>query len=375
MPSERDSFYKNHIEPLLMSRDSETWHVRARQALHLSELSPLTLRLASLFAHKHARYVNPRLETSIGGGDVVLENPVLVGAGWDKVGNAVAGLHALGFAGAEVGTVLAQAQTGNPKPRQFMVAPGVALNRMGFNSPGMHVVARNLEHYKGKGIPIGVSIGKNKELDAEYAPGAHALAMSVLYGLGDYFVVNVSSPNTPGLRDLQQKGPLTNIVHAVHETMDFMGKRKPLFVKIAPELTKPEIDDVIDVIFLQGLAGIVAVNTSTNADIKARYGGRWANESGGISGADDAYRTLALETVRYIADQTAGVIEIIGVGGISTAAHAWEHITAGASAVQVVTAIRSEGPAVAGKINRGLIQIMDRLGVRTLKEAVGSARR
>src|SRR6266849_4632933 len=157
--------YKEIIDPALMKLDSETWHTRAREALHMAEATPFTLKLLELFADHHRRIADERLRVVLG--EIELDNPVLVGAGWDKAGRAVKALYTLGFSGVEVGTVVAYPQEGNPKPRQFMLAPGVTLNSLGFNSPGMEAVAHNIKRYNGSGIPIGISLGKNKEVPAE----------------------------------------------------------------------------------------------------------------------------------------------------------------------------------------------------------------
>ena len=227
--------YKELIDPLLMKLDSETLHRRAAEALHLSEATPLTLKALELFADHHRRFADEGLRVVLGG--IELDNPVLVGAGWDKAGRAVKALYTLGFSGVEVGTVVEKPQEGNTRPRQFMLAPGVTLNRLGFNSPGMEAVARNLARYKGSGIPTGISLGKNREVPAEDAPRAHAAVAARLYYFAAFFSINVSWPNTPGLRALQDRQPLTDIVQAVNQTMDSKGGRKPLFVKIAPELS------------------------------------------------------------------------------------------------------------------------------------------
>ena len=227
--------YQKLIRPLLGKLDSETWHVRAREALHFAETTPLTLKLLEQSGDKRRRLYDKRLQVVVGG--VTFDNPVMVGAGWDKAGRAIQALYTLGFASVEVGSVLAMPQDGNPKPRQFMLSPGVALNRLGFNSPGMHVVAANLARYAKSGIPVGISLGKNKEVQVKDAPQAHAVVAERLYDYAAYFAINVSSPNTPGLRALQEKKPLTDIVQAVNEVMENMGGRKPLFVKIAPELS------------------------------------------------------------------------------------------------------------------------------------------
>lgn len=362
--------YKEAISPMLDKLDSETMHVATREALHVAELTPFTLRVLELFADHHTRFTDPKLNVALGG--IEFENPVMVGAGWDKVGHAVKALYTLGFSGIEVGSVLAYRQKGNPKPRQFIVGPGVAINRLGFNGPGMNIVAENLKRYRGSNIPIGISVGKNKDVSPMDAPEAHAIVVRRLFHDASYFAINVSSPNTPGLRTLQDKGPLTDIVQAVNSAMDDMGKRKPLFVKIAPDLTNEAIDDVIRVVIDNGLTGIIATNTTIRSDLKAHYGGRWEGEAGGLSGNDAQFRRMATEKIAHIYQQTKGAIDIIGIGGIHDTETALEKIKAGAKIIQVVTAIRGEGPGVSGKINRGLSIWMEKEGVSKITDIVGS---
>lgn len=361
--------YKEVISPILDRLDSETWHVRAREALHLAEANPFTLKLLEQFAYQRERFTSPRLSVVLGG--IEFDNPIMVGGGWDKAGRAVRGLYALGFSGVEVGSVLAYPQPGNPKPRQFMLGPGVALNRLGFNSDGVEVVARNLERYRGSGIPIGISIGKNKDIPDRAAPEMHALVTKRLYQDASYFVINVSSPNTPGLRRLQDKEPLTDIVQAVNAAMDEMGGRLPLFVKIAPDLTNDAVNDVIAVVADNGLTGIIATNTTVRSDLKAKYGEPWRNEAGGLSGDDEEFRRMATEKITHIYRETGGNMEIIGIGGIKDATTALEKIKAGARVVQLVTGIRGEGTTIPGKINRGLVEWMDREGLKNINDVVG----
>lgn len=363
--------YKETIRPWLDGQDSETWHVRARELLHITESNPLTLRiLERFFTYKGERVADERLKVVLGG--VELENPLLVGAGWDKQGRAVKALWQLGFAGVEVGSVLAFPQEGNPKPRQFMLTPGVALNRLGFNSPGMEVVARNLKKYHGSRIPIGISIGKNKNVPDEDTPKVHAYVASLLYEFASYFVINVSSPNTPGLRKLQDKEPLMVIVQAVNRAMSEEGGRKPLFVKIAPDLTDSAVDDVIQVVIDNGVTGIIATNTTNNPEVKARYGEKWRNEAGGLSGEDPEFRRMATEKIAHIYKVAGNKIEIIGVGGVNSAETALEKMQAGAKVIQIVTGIRGEGTTLPGKINRELIDWMDRNGIKDINQVVGS---
>ena len=363
--------YKEFISPILDRLDSERWHTRARDALHVAEATPLTLKLLEQVAYQHKRFRDDRLRVVLGG--IEFDNPIVVGAGWDKSGRAVKGLYTLGFAGVEVGSVLASPQSGNPKPRQFMVRPGVALNRLGFNSPGMDVVAHNLERYRNSGIPIGISLGENANAKANRAPEAHAVVAKRLYNDAAYFAINVSSPNTPGLRSLQEKAPLTDIVQAVNEAMDAAGSRKPLFVKIAPDLTDQALDDILLVAIDNGLTGIIATNTTTNPDIKAQYGEHWRNEPGGLSGDNPDFRRMATEKVAHIYRAAGSKLDIIGVGGVKDTETALEKIKAGAKIIQVVSSIRGEGTSLPGYINRGLVTYMEKVGIKSLDEIRGIA--
>lgn len=365
--------YKEVFSPILDRLDSERWHVRAREGLHAAEISPFTLKILEQFAYERRRFSDERLAVAVGG--VEFDNPVMVGAGWDKAGRAVRGLHQLGFSGVEVGSVLQYPQPGNDKPRQFMLGPGVGLNRLGFNSPGQEVVAQNLKRYRDSGIPVGISIGKNKEVEPKDASEAHAAVVSRLYDYAAYFAINVSSPNTPGLRALQDKGPLTEIVQAVNSAMDEMGGRKPLFVKIAPDLTNEAVNDVITVVVDNGLTGIIATNTTVNPDIKAKYGEMWRGEAGGLSGNDEDFRKMATEKVAHIYRETNGQIEIIGVGGVNNAETALEKIRAGARLAQVVTGIREVGTTLPGRINRGLAEYLDQRGISSINDIVGAGDR
>ncbi|HSG32782.1 MAG TPA: quinone-dependent dihydroorotate dehydrogenase [Thermodesulfobacteriota bacterium] len=362
--------YKQIVSPILDHLDSETWHNFARESLHHCEsFSPL-LRLVELFNFGARRLIDDRLKVNLSGID--FDNPVTVGAGWDKYGRAVKALWHLGFSGVEVGTVVFHPQPGNPKPRQFMIAPGVGVNWLGFNSPGMDKIKENLNRYKNSGIPIGISIGKNKNLDDKEIAWAHRAVAEELYDFASYFAVNVSSPNTPGLRKLQDKKPLGEIIAAVKDSMKGKKVKKPVFIKIAPELTFHAIDEVIDVVEENKISGIIASNTTINTEIKAKYGTRWKESQGGLSGDDPDYRKLVNDQIKHIYKQTKGKMEIIGVGGINSSETALEKIKAGAKLLQLVTAIRGEGPSVAGKINTGLLNFMIKEGVKDVSELVGT---
>lgn len=365
----RQTFYKRFISSFLDRKDSETWHIYTRDLLHVLEKYPLTLKLLEMVAFGGRRIIDKQLHITVDG--ILFENPALVGAGWDKEGKSVKGLYALGFAGVEIPALL-YPQPGNPKPRQFVIGPGVVLQSLGFNTPGAYVIKKNLSRYRKSGIPIGIGLAKNKNIPDIKAPKAYAEVAKVLYKDAAYFVINVSSPNTPGLKKLQGKKPLTRIVHAVLKAMEQKGGRKPLFVKVSPELNHTEMDDVIDVVLKNRLTGIVAVNTWDNPKVKAKYGEQWRNQPGGVSGDDAAYRKLATEQVKYIYKKTKGKIIIIGVGAIKDAPTALQRIKAGASLIQVVAGIRGEGPSVAANINRGILAHMKKNKIQSLQELVGS---
>jgi dihydroorotate dehydrogenase len=366
MPKE---IYTSLISPLLSNFDSEKMHKRAINALHVLESRSTGLKLVEYASYGHKRFTDERLSVELGG--VMFENPLVVGAGWDKAGKAVQGLYALGFAGVEVGTVTMHSQEGNPQPRQFLIDRGVALNRMGFNSPGMEAVAHNLERYKESGIPVGVSLGKNKDVEPQDAPEAHAQTARTLYEYASYFAINVSSPNTPGLRRLQDKSPLTDNVQALNDAMHEMGGRKPTFIKIAPELSREAVDDVIQVVQENGLTGIIAANTTVRPELKAKYGERWRTEDGGLSGDDEAYSNMVKEKIAHIYKITDGEVKVIGSGGAKDTDTTLQLIKAGATIVQFVTGIRAEGPALPGKINRGLVECMEKEGIVNIREIVG----
>ena len=361
--------FKSLIRPILDRLDSEKFHDLARESLHIAEYSPLLLKLVELCTATHGRFYDSRLNINIGG--LNLENPLIVGAGWDKAGRAVLGLWHLGFGGVEVGSVLEHRQPGNPKPRQYMVSSGVAINWLGFNSPGMDVVAKNLAKYKDTPVAVGISIGMNRDVPHDDSPRAHAVVAERMYGYGDYFAINVSSPNTPGLRMLHEKGRKNDIIQAVNEAMDTQGERKPLFVKIAPELSLKEVDDILGVAIDNSITGIIAANTADLPELKAKYGEKWRDQPGGLSGDDGDYRRMTTEMIAHIYKHAGDKLQIMGVGGVKDTDTALEKIKAGAKALQIVTAIRGEGPSVAGNINRGLVKYMEQEGVKNLEELVG----
>lgn len=368
--------YKSFFAPTLDYLDqhnilpSETAHTLVKKSFHLAESTSITLELfKKIMAFAGRRFTDERLRVNVGG--LVLDNPLIVGAGWDKEGITVRSLYQLGFAAVTVGTVPELPQYGNPKKRQFILAPGAALNRLGFNSPGMEVVDHNLERYQGSGIPIGISLGKNKDVPLEDAPEAHARVVQKLYRHAAYFELNVSSPNTPNLRKLQDKLFLVDNVQAVQSAMEKNGGQKPLAIKVAPDLTLSAVDDVIEVATNNNVPIIIAANTTINSDIKAEYGSRWANEPGGLSGDDEDFRQMSNRIIYHIYRSAGQYIDIIGVGGVNNTPTAIEKILLGAKAVQIMTGLRGEGPTIAGKINRGLSYWLAINGATNITEIVG----
>lgn len=348
---------------------SEQQHIAVREVLGLAESIPFATRLMQLAAYK-----DPRLAVNLAG--IELDGVMGVGAGWDKASRAVRALHALGFSFVEIGSSLVLDQKGNvstpENPRQRVLEGGrIALNSLGFNAPGVVINAHNSERYKNDpNIVLGVSIGKNRTIADNFAPAAHYFVAKRMYEYARYFVINVSSPNTPGLRALQDKGPLTDIIQAVNQAMDEEGGRKPLFVKIAPDLTDEALMDVIYVIRDNGATGLIDSNTTIKPEIKAKYGVQ--DLPGGISGDDDEYRQIVEHQVEFTYKESGG-IPIISVGAINNAEQALRRVEKGAVALQMVTGLRSEGLMAASKINRGLVSEMDNKGYRTISEARGAS--
>src|SRR3989344_3476989 len=362
--------YKHIISPLLDQYvDPEYGHHLTHQLLHKLENSPWGLKLLEYFNHRGERFVHKKLQITLGG--IKLENPLIIAAGWDKTGQAVRALWKLGFAGVEIGSVPVYPQHGNPKPRLFRLENGVYLNRMGFNSPGFEIVDKNLERYIKDKIPVGVNVGLNKYETPEDAPSNFALVVKKLYRHAAYFVINVSSPNTAGLRKLQDKKHLVDIVKTVNKAMQEAGGKKPLYIKIAPDLTKGAVDAVIEVAINNAVNGLIATNTTNNPKIKSKYGLHWETQMGGVSGDDADYRRMSSEKIAHIYKESGKKLEIIGVGGVKDTQTALEKIMAGAKAIQLLSALRSEGPAAAGQIKRGLVEWMDKHKVKKLDDIVG----
>ncbi|WP_171119429.1 quinone-dependent dihydroorotate dehydrogenase [Ruegeria sp. HKCCA5463] len=307
----------------------------------------------------------PRLKTVVAG--LTLPNPVGLAAGFDKNGEVLAPLSRAGFGFVEVGAVTPCPQPGNPKPRLFRLTEDkAAINRFGFNNEGMEVMAKRLAD-RPKDAVIGLNLGANK--DSEDRAGDFVKVLAHCAEHLDFATVNVSSPNTEKLRDLQGKAALTALLSGVIETRDALPRRLPIFLKIAPDLTEAELQDIAEVARETGLDAVIATNTTLSRD-----GLRSAqkDESGGLSGAplfEKSTRVLA-----QLSKLTEGDIPLIGVGGISTAEQAYAKICAGASAVQFYTAMVYGGISLAADIAKGLDDLLARDGFDTVSQAVGSKR-
>jgi dihydroorotate dehydrogenase len=358
--------HKKILRPLLFRQDSERAHNAVVQQLALVSRDELLLG----FVKKC--FAAPELPTKVLG--LKFPNPVGLAAGMDKHAAAVPGWAALGFGFTELGGVTWHPQPGNPPPRIFRAIPDEAvINRMGFNNSGAEAVAKKLREWKNSGSwpnhPIGINLGKSKITPLDKAAGDYASSFHALRDLADFFVVNVSSPNTPNLRQLQDKSALDEIFAAMQE---LNGSQKPILVKVAPDLTFTALDEILELVGPRNIAGIVATNTTitrpttSDAALQKIYA-----ETGGLSGKP--LRQRSTEVVRHLYHQTHGKLPIIGVGGIFSADDAWEKITAGASLVQCYTGLVYEGPGLAKKIVAGLREKISAGGLKTISEAVGSA--
>jgi len=368
------------VRPLLFSAIApgpEVAHTQAIQAL--AGLARLRRSAAgrSVLANVHHWFTasDPRLGQTLWG--LPFANPIGLAAGFDKDGLAAGAWEQLGFGFAELGTVTLQAQPGNPQPRLFrLLRDEAVLNRMGFNNRGAAALADRLQQarqseWENFGVPIGVNLGKSKVAELDEAAADYLGSFRLLKDWGDYFVVNVSSPNTPGLRSLQDADRLGEILDRLQQ--DNQGA-KPLLVKIAPDLAWSAIDDVIGLAQRYQLAGLIATNTTIRRDnlqtrTLAATGNPIDTEAGGISGKP--LRDRSTEVIRYIYRQTQGQLPIVGVGGIFSAEDAWEKIAAGASLIQVYTGFVYEGPGLSRRLAEGLLAKLHDRGFDSIAQAIG----
>ncbi|HYQ40340.1 MAG TPA: quinone-dependent dihydroorotate dehydrogenase [Polyangiaceae bacterium] len=297
-------------------------------------------------------------------------HPVGLAAGFDKNATAYEALAALGFGFVEVGTVTGQAQPGNPKPRLFRLPADRALiNRMGFNNLGASVVATHLT--RRRSVPIGVNIGKTKVVSEEDAASDYVHSTRLLGPLADYLVVNVSSPNTPGLRNLQTVELLRPLLSSVKAELAKISPRRPLLVKIAPDLDDADIDAIADLALELELDGIIATNTTiSRAGLQSSAAQVEACGAGGLSGP--ILKARSLEVLKRLYAKVGRRLTLISVGGIETADDAWARLCAGASLVQIYTGFVYRGPLVVWSLQRGLSRLLRASKFRTIAEAVGS---
>ncbi|MCU0911021.1 MAG: quinone-dependent dihydroorotate dehydrogenase [Rhodobacteraceae bacterium] len=308
---------------------------------------------------------SPRLRTTLAGMD--LPNPVGLAAGFDKNAEALAPLMRAGFGFLEVGAATPRAQPGNPRPRLFRLAEDrAAINRFGFNNDGAAAIAARLAG-RPAGIPVGLNLGANKDSADRAADFARVLA--TCGGVADFATVNVSSPNTERLRDLQGRAALAALLAGVMEARDALPRPIPVFLKIAPDLGEAELSDIAEVATDSGLAGVIATNTTLSRDgLQSPHRG----EAGGLSGAPLFARSTRV--LARLSQLTEGRLPLIGVGGVGSAEDAYEKIRAGASAVQLYTAMVYQGISAAARIARGLDALLARDGFASVAEAVGSGR-
>ena len=300
-------------------------------------------------------------------------NRVGLAAGLDKEGNTIDALGRLGFGCVEIGTITPRPQAGNPKPRLFrLIQQEAIINRMGFNNPGIDVGVENVRSSKSFQGIVGFNIGKNKDTPNENAADDYLICLRKAYPVADYVAVNLSSPNTPGLRDLQGAEASARLLDVLKKEQQKLaaehGKQVPLLFKVAPDLDETHIRDLSQVFLSGGLDGLIATNTTLDRDTVA--GHLRAAEAGGLSGAPLTARST--EVIRRVAELAAGRVPIIGSGGVMSAEDAWAKLRAGATLVQVYTGFIYGGPGFPSQLNAGLLRLMERDGFGSIEEAVGA---
>jgi dihydroorotate dehydrogenase len=326
------------LRPLLFALEPETAHGATLYALDVAERSDLMRFVAT-----------PRAPLPTRAFGIEFPNPVGLAAGLDKNAEHIDGLAALGFGFIEVGTTTPRPQQGNPKPRMFRLpAHDALINRLGFNNAGVDALVRNVEKSRFRGV-LGINIGKNKDTPNERAVDDYLFCLERVYPLASYVTVNISSPNTQGLRDLQEEETLRRFIGTLRDEQERLaakhGVRKPMLLKIAPDLAEAELDAIAEVLATAGIDGVICGNTTTARDAVA--GDAHANESGGLSGRPLFERSTAV--LRGMAGRLAGRVELIGVGGILDGSDAAEKIDAGASLVQIYSGLIYRGPVLVGE--------------------------
>ncbi|WP_417887403.1 quinone-dependent dihydroorotate dehydrogenase [Zunongwangia sp.] len=336
--------YKSIIRAILFKYDPEAvHHFTVNTVKKLSKIPGISGLLKSLYCIE-----DPRLEREVFG--IKFKNPVGVAAGFDKDANLYKELSNLGFGFIEVGTVTPKAQPGNDKKRLFRLKQDQAIiNRMGFNNKGVEAMVEELK--KNTNVLIGGNIGKNKITPNEEAVNDYTCCFEALFDYVDYFVVNVSSPNTPNLRALQDKEPLTHLLNTLMDLNNAKTNPKPILLKIAPDLTDSQLLDIIDIVAETEISGVIATNTTISRE---GLQSEAKNETGGLSGKP--LRNRATEVIRFLSEKSNNAFPIIGVGGIHSAEDAIEKLDAGASLVQLYTGFIYEGPSLIKAINKKILE-------------------
>lgn len=337
------------IRSIFFLFDAENVHYKAMSLLGIT----LKIPLATYFFKKSFIIENPKLEKELFG--LTFKNPIGLAAGFDKNATFFNNLFYCGFGFIEVGTLTPVGQPGNDKPRLFRLKKDNAIiNRMGFNNDGVEIAVAQLKKRKHNGLIIGGNIGKNKLTPNESAVEDYLKAFNSLFDYVDYFVVNVSSPNTPNLRDLQEKEPLTNLLLKLQERNNSLPKRKPILLKIAPDLSDSQLDDIIDIVAITKIDGVIATNTTidrshliTPTEELEQVG------AGGLSGKP--LKNRSTEVIRYLSVKSNKAFPIIGVGGIHSEADALEKLEAGADLLQLYTGFIYEGPGLVKRINKAVL--------------------
>ncbi|MCB0522555.1 MAG: quinone-dependent dihydroorotate dehydrogenase [Lewinellaceae bacterium] len=341
--------YKYLLKPILFLLPPEKAH---HVTLFLLKMT-LAIPVIGWLFRKNFELKDKMLERRVFG--LTFPNPVGLAAGFDKDGKHFRAMSALGFGFIEIGTVTPVGQEGNPQPRLFRLPADEALvNRMGFNNEGVDALVERLKKHRPKNLIIGGNIGKNKVTPNEQATRDFAICFEALFPYVDYFVVNVSSPNTPGLRELQEKEPLTALLTHLQNLNKQKPSPKPILLKIAPDLTNAQLDDILDIVQSTQLAGIIATNTTigreglkTDATVIEEIG------NGGLSG--QPVRDHSTGVIRYLHKKSGGKVAIIGVGGIASGADALEKLAAGAALVQVYSGLVYAGAGLVKAINQALL--------------------
>ena len=339
------------IKPILFKFDPENVHYFVTRNLKRFNRFPG----GALLSKAMWDVKDPKLEREVFG--LKFRNPVGLAAGFDKNAEMMGEMANLGFGFVEIGTVTPLPQPGNEKPRMFRLpADSALINRMGFNNFGVDIAAERIATFRrdpkniNKQLIIGGNIGKNKVTPNEDAVSDYIKCFDRLFDVVDYFVVNVSSPNTPGLRALQEKGPLMEILNTLQQRNSKNGISRPILLKIAPDLTDSQLDDIVDIVQQTGIAGVIATNTTISRE---NLSSPLKEETGGLSGKPLTKRST--EVIAYLHKKSNGSLPIIGVGGIHSAEDAIEKLNAGASLVQLYTGFIYEGPGLIGRINRKLL--------------------